>query len=217
MNRKPVVETEIETGIGKPRRLQERFLKGPILIKHIARAANLPGGSLGVYLAIHHQTALTKKPKVTLPKGLLAQLGISRDAKARALKHLDKAGLVVVENQKGRAARVMLSPDRDPQRSDTASFVVNHQWEVFEDGIRCTQRDYFIPRSQLAELRDADFGLAMWPLQMAEKSWVDLEAFIAAYDNALVVHKPTGIEQINLHKTYGNARHLAQLLVPKSF
>lgn len=135
MNRKHVVETEIDTGVGKPRRLQERFLKGPIPLRLIARAAKLPGGCLGVYLAVHHRTALTKTPKVTLPKELLTQFGISRDSKARALKQLDKAGLVMLENQKGRAARVMLSDERDAVSSTTVGATVNDQWEVVEDDL----------------------------------------------------------------------------------
>ena len=61
-------------------------------------------------LAIYHQTALTRKDWVTLPKGLMSELGVSRDAKARALHTLQKALLVTVERCKGKTARVMLRP-----------------------------------------------------------------------------------------------------------
>jgi hypothetical protein len=63
---------------------------------------------LAVLLAIHHQSDLTGKPSVTLPARLLADLGVSRDAKARGLKLLELAGLVIVTRSRGRAARIQL-------------------------------------------------------------------------------------------------------------
>jgi hypothetical protein len=60
-------------------------------------------------LAIYHQTALTGKAWVALPKGLLSDLGVSRDTKARALAHLRAAGIVEVRNEKGRPSSTRLS------------------------------------------------------------------------------------------------------------
>ena len=105
-----VEEAEVETSLvrqSKSRRL-ERFLKGPIPIREIAAAARLPGKALALLLAINHQTDLTGKVTVTLPASLLANLGISRDAKARGLKLLERVGLVSVVRSKGRAARIQL-------------------------------------------------------------------------------------------------------------
>jgi DNA-binding transcriptional ArsR family regulator len=105
-----IKETEVETDLvrqSKSRRGQ-RFLKGPIPLPDIAIAARLPGQALALFLAVHHQTALTGKPVVTLPGRLLADLGISRGAKSRGLKVLEKAGLVTVARSRGRAARVQL-------------------------------------------------------------------------------------------------------------
>ena len=103
-------ECEIETDWSRSRgsRIKGRFLKGPIPFTHLARAARLPGHALTVLLAIYHQTALTRKDWVTLPKGLMFELGVSRDSKARALHALQEASLVSVERCKGRTARVML-------------------------------------------------------------------------------------------------------------
>jgi hypothetical protein len=103
-------ETEVETEAlrrDKPRRSM-RFLKGPIPMQEIATAAKLPGQSLAVLLAVHHQTTLTGKSMVTLPSGLLNDLGTNRDAKGRALRLLEEVGLIHVERSKGRAARVGL-------------------------------------------------------------------------------------------------------------
>jgi hypothetical protein len=105
-------ECEIETNWSRGRRarIKGRFLRGPIPFTHLACAARLPGHALTVLLAIYHQTALTRKDWVTLPKGLMSELGVSRDSKARALHALQEAFLVSVERCKGRTARVMLRP-----------------------------------------------------------------------------------------------------------
>src|SRR5215210_551623 len=96
-------ETEVETSASRTRiRRRARFLKGPIPLEHIAQAACLPGKALAVYLAVHHRCDLEGRSSVTLPAALLRDFGIDRDAKARALRHLEQAGLVQVE-RKGRS------------------------------------------------------------------------------------------------------------------
>ena len=117
-----IKETEVQTSFSRQSRIRrgERFLKGPIPLRDIAAAAKLPGKSLALFLAVRHQTDLTSKPIITLPAGLLAQLGISRSAKARCLKSLEQAGLVDVERSKGRAARIQL------RKSKGETNVVNH-------------------------------------------------------------------------------------------
>jgi hypothetical protein len=103
-------ESEIETNWSREKRarIQGRFLKGPIPFAHLCPAAKLPGRALNVLVAIYHQTALTRKEWVTLPKGLLADLGVSRDAKSRALTHLRAAGIIELRIDRGRPARIAL-------------------------------------------------------------------------------------------------------------
>jgi hypothetical protein len=109
-NQDDIKETEVETDLVRQSKTRrgERFLKGPIPLKDIATAACLPGHALALFLAVHHQAALTGKPVVTLPARLLADLGISRGAKSRGLQVLEKVGLVTVARSRGRAARVQL-------------------------------------------------------------------------------------------------------------
>ena len=111
-NRDDIKSVEIETDVLRASRVRRegRFLKGPIPLLDIGAAARLPGKALTVFLAIHHQTALTGKPAVTLPKSLLLDLGISKDAKARAVAALEGAGLIEVVRARGRAVRVGLAP-----------------------------------------------------------------------------------------------------------
>jgi hypothetical protein len=92
------------------RRPTYRFLKGPIPWIGLCAAARLPGQALAVFVAVHHRATLPGNATVTLPKNLLAELGVSRDAKARALHALEEASLVAVERIKGRAARVTIRP-----------------------------------------------------------------------------------------------------------
>jgi hypothetical protein len=65
----------------------------------------------------------------------------------------------------------------------------NHQWRITDYGIESVvdhnpdhfAPNYFIEASRLSELD--------WPEHMAEKTWVDIEAFIEAYDKALDLHQ----------------------------
>lgn len=103
-------EVEVQTDLLHKAKIRrgERFLKGPIPLRDIATAAKLPGRAVVLFIAIHHQTALTGKPIVTLPARLLAELGVSRTAKSRGLKHLEQSGLISVARSKGRAAKIQL-------------------------------------------------------------------------------------------------------------
>ena len=104
--------TEVETALAQrpKRRWKERFLKRPIPLRDIATAARLPGRCLALFLAIHHQIALTRNPNATIKVSakLLGDLGISRSAKARCLKLLERAGLISATRPRGGAARIQL-------------------------------------------------------------------------------------------------------------
>jgi hypothetical protein len=115
-----IKETEVETSLvrgSKPRR-SDRFLKGHIPLKEIATASCLLGKALALLLAIHHRIDLTRNTSVTLPSGLLAGLGISRDAKARGLKQLEQAGLIRVTRSSGQGARIELQSTRQREQDN---------------------------------------------------------------------------------------------------
>jgi hypothetical protein len=105
--------TEVETSLSQRAKSRQGkpFLKGPIPMGHIATAARLPGKCLALFLAIHHQIALTRNRNATIkasPK-LLGNLGISRSTKARCLKLLERAGLIIVTRSRGAAVRIQLN------------------------------------------------------------------------------------------------------------
>lgn len=115
-----VVEVETDALRRARRRRVGRFLKGPIPMCDLAAAARLPGKALAVYLAVHHRAALTRSPRLRLPAGLLVELGVDKHAKARALRHLETAGLIRVERQSGRSPLICLTTPTGKEPSDEA-------------------------------------------------------------------------------------------------
>lgn len=104
-------EVEVQTEISRQRerRMQSRFLKGPIPMNDLSAASRLPGQALALYLAVRHRCDISRSAAVTLPAPLLRQLGINKDGKSRAIRALSAAGLIMVEQRRGRSARVTLA------------------------------------------------------------------------------------------------------------
>jgi DNA-binding MarR family transcriptional regulator len=80
----------------------ERFLKGPIPLKWLCRAATKRGKTFHVAIALWHLASMKGGPTVSLPNPLLASFGVNRYAKSRGLKQLEAAGLVSVKRNPGR-------------------------------------------------------------------------------------------------------------------
>ncbi len=96
-----------KAGAPRPRR-DERFLKGPVPWDWLAAACQLPGACARVALALWFVAGLRKAHTVRLGSQITAELGVSRDAKRRALDRMEAAGLVSVERQERRAPLVTL-------------------------------------------------------------------------------------------------------------
>lgn len=93
---------------GKPATTVSRFIKGPIPLDWISRAACLPGKTLHVALALQYLAGLQKTDTVKLGAKVLANLGVARDAKYDALVRLQQAGLIAVAQAPGRTPVVTL-------------------------------------------------------------------------------------------------------------
>jgi hypothetical protein len=90
----------------------ERFLKGPVPLPWLERAASLPGKSLHVGVAVWYAAGLMRSRSVTLSNIAGLRFGLDRNAKYRALEWLEGAGLVAVERKPGRAPVVtILTPE----------------------------------------------------------------------------------------------------------
>lgn len=77
----------------------------------------------------------------------------------------------------------------------------NWQWAVTDYGIEAIEGaespsisgitpNYILEANRLVETTKR-FGESLydWPVHMAEKTWVDIDAFIGAFENALETHK----------------------------
>ncbi|MCZ7646229.1 MAG: hypothetical protein M5U26_13260 [Planctomycetota bacterium] len=86
----------------------EMFLRGPIPLPWLTRAAALPGKALTVGLAIWFQAGLTGKAEVKLTQATLVHFNVGRKAAYRALDFLQAAGLIAANRANGRCPRVTL-------------------------------------------------------------------------------------------------------------
>ena len=86
-----------------------RLLGAPF--KFIAEVCRLTEGraALVVALYIYRRVMVCNSRTVTLPSGELAELGLTRQDKQRALVRLQKAGLVELVKVKGRTTQVTLT------------------------------------------------------------------------------------------------------------
>lgn len=66
----------------------------------------------------------------------------------------------------------------------------NAQWRVTEYGLEARDRDYPIARARLGETCNYTGEVRSdWLLHMAGKRWVDFDAFVEAFGEALRVHQ----------------------------
>ena len=86
----------------------KKFIKGPISLKWISKAARLPGKALHVALVLKFLEGVTRKQKIPLSNRILKIFGVDRYAKARSLKELEKANLIVVTRKRGRSPIVKI-------------------------------------------------------------------------------------------------------------
>ncbi|MCK1494447.1 hypothetical protein IVB14_29575 [Bradyrhizobium sp. 180] len=67
----------------------------------------------------------------------------------------------------------------------------NHQWSVTDYGVEAVKPApyYHFDKTRLLEATDHGSGTMYdWPVHMAEKTWVDIEAFIEVFVKALDLH-----------------------------
>lgn len=82
---------------------QEPFIKGPLPLVWIERAAALPGKTIQVALAIWFQVGLEGTQTVKLGQKRVDRFCVSRDARYDALRRLAEAGLIQLVQQPGQS------------------------------------------------------------------------------------------------------------------
>ena len=87
-------------------KVSQLFLKGPIPIDWISVAAELPGKTLALGMAIWWLKGMSKTPTFKLTAKALSKFNISRDAASAGLTRLEKSGLISVSRSPGRRSVV---------------------------------------------------------------------------------------------------------------
>jgi hypothetical protein len=87
------------------------FLKGPVPMRWLERAARLSGKALVVGIGLWHLSGLTCKTEIRATGTLWKRLGISRQAVYRGLRALEREGLISVVRHPGQNPIVTLIPE----------------------------------------------------------------------------------------------------------
>ena len=85
-----------------------RFLSGPVPLAWLVVAAKLPSRSLHVGMVLWYAAGLSGSATVHLSNILCLRFGLDRNAKYRALRLLEGAGLIVVQRRRGRSPSVTI-------------------------------------------------------------------------------------------------------------
>jgi hypothetical protein len=89
---------------------------------------------------------------------------------------------------------------------------INRQWAVTGYGLECVEPGsrYEAEGSRMNEMRPGT-DLYDWPVHMAEKEWVDLEAFIEAFEQALRLYCPKDFDVDRFARTVGEAHRIRRM------
>ena len=105
----PAIKQSIPQQATVPRhQIGEKFLKGPIPLKLISRATQLPGKAWHVYAAIWYVAGIKKNQTIKLSQQVLNEFCVNRFAKYRALEALSQAGLILYQSNDGKNPLVTL-------------------------------------------------------------------------------------------------------------
>lgn len=92
----------------------------------------------------------------------------------------------------------------------------NQQWAVNGDGLATVppRYEYFIDGNRLLETREhQQKTLYFWPLQLAEKTWIDIDAFEIAFLWALLANRGKykgDVDVERLKESFVVARQMAE-------
>ncbi len=94
--------------ISQPSPLASKFIRGPIPLDWVLRAGRLKGKALQVGMILWFESGCLKSRTVPLRQTLAQEFGCHRDTIIRAVRELEKAGLVTVVSDPGRCLSVTL-------------------------------------------------------------------------------------------------------------
>ena len=92
----------------QPSPIRDKFIAGPIDVSWVCRAGRLGVKALLVGLALWHLRGLRRSNSFIVSNLMIQEWGVQPDAKARALRKLEKARLITVKREGKRSPRVTL-------------------------------------------------------------------------------------------------------------
>jgi DNA-binding transcriptional ArsR family regulator len=92
----------------QPSPIRDKFIAGPIDVSWVCRASRLGVKALLVGLALWHLKGLRRSESFIVSNLMMREWGIKPDAKSRALRKLEEAGLITIERRGKRSPRVTL-------------------------------------------------------------------------------------------------------------
>jgi DNA-binding transcriptional ArsR family regulator len=107
----PSTTTALPAGARAGRRastIRGKFIAGPVDVSWVCQASRLGVKALLVGLALWHLKGLRRDNSFIVSNLMLQEWGIEPDAKRRALRALETAGLISVERRGKRSPRVTL-------------------------------------------------------------------------------------------------------------
>ena len=96
------------------RQRSAHFVKGPVPLPWLARAARLPGCALQLGILLWYRAGMEGCKDILIRRSELELFGVSRYAKARALKAMEATGLVTVTRARGRSPRATICSCPEP-------------------------------------------------------------------------------------------------------
>jgi hypothetical protein len=93
---------------GRASPIRGKFIAGPIDVSWVVQAKRLGATALLVGLALWHLKKLRQADTFTVSNLMLQEWGVQPDAKSRALRALERAGLIRVERRCKRSPHVTL-------------------------------------------------------------------------------------------------------------
>ena len=101
--------------------IQGKFIAGPVSVSWVRQASHLGVKALLVGLALWHLRGLRRTDTFIVSNLMLQDWGILPDAKSRALRKLERAGLIKVERRGKRSPQLTLCACEDAGRRSPCS------------------------------------------------------------------------------------------------
>ena len=106
----PVTRLQLDrkSGVLTEAPLKALFLRGPIPMDWLSKAANLSGKTLHLANALWWLKGMTKTQSFKLTQKALDLMHVSRDAASDGLLRLEKQGLIAVERKSGQRPTITI-------------------------------------------------------------------------------------------------------------